>query len=328
MIAASVSAINPSEPIRRLDLRRDLYQVADLIELCFPIHADPDGKTYVDEMRKAARDMRLMGWLANISSAEPGKVSGFVWEENNHIIGNLSLIPLRNAGRRVHLIANVAVHPEYRRRGIARKLTQHALAHLQRQQESQVWLQVRDDNPPAVDLYRSLGFKDQASRTTWRIRPIDFRPPGIIEYPGFSVRRRMPGDWQFHKNGLQQVYPETIRWNLPVNFRRFSPGLIQTITNFMDGESYKHWSLSLKGTCQGVITWQKSDSYANNLWLAIRADTEEELLPTGLAHVMKRLSKNHPLSIDYPKGRFQAGFEALGFAHFRTLVWMRCHLGR
>ena len=47
-------------PIRKIDIACDLNPVADLIELCFPSHLDPDGKTDVNEMRKASRDMRLM----------------------------------------------------------------------------------------------------------------------------------------------------------------------------------------------------------------------------------------------------------------------------
>jgi len=53
--------------IRKLDLTRDLDQVADLIERCFPIHLDYDGQTYIKEMRKTAREMRLLGWLSNLA---------------------------------------------------------------------------------------------------------------------------------------------------------------------------------------------------------------------------------------------------------------------
>ena len=63
------------------------------------------------------------------------------------IVGNLSLIPFVRRGHVVYLIANVAVHPDYRRRGIARQLTQTALDYLRQRGVSSAWLQVRDDNP-------------------------------------------------------------------------------------------------------------------------------------------------------------------------------------
>lgn len=326
MIAAPFPAICSADPIRKLDLTRDLNPVADLIELCFPIHLDPDGKTYVNQMRKAAHNLRLMHWLTNVSDLDPAKSSGFVWEDNGRIVGNLSLIPMRKEGRRMHLIANVAVHPDYRRRGIARKLTQHALSYLGRQREAQVWLQVRDDNQPAIDLYRSLGFKDQTARTTWRIRPVDIKTEAILKQEGLSCRRRSGHDWPIQHDLLGETYPKGIRWNLSVNFQRFDPGLLQILKNFLEGAYFKHWEFFLGGKCEGFITWQKTDSFANNLWLAFPEDTEVKNLPWALKAVCGRLVTRHPLSIDYPKGRFQRGFKKLGFTHFRTLVWMRCNL--
>jgi len=326
MTTAPIPVIRPADPIRKLDLSRDLNPVADLIELCFPIHLDPDGKTYVNEMRKTAHNLRRMGLLANNPDLGPIKTMGFVWEDDGRILANLSLIPLKKDGRRVHLIANVAVHPDYRRRGIARKLTQRALAYLERHGESQVWLQVRDDNQPAVDLYRSLGFVEQVARTTWRIRPVDIKT-GLIPVPdGFSIRHRVRDNWSNQRDWLEETYPHAIRWNLPVNFRRFEPGILQAFTNFMEGAHFKHWAVSIDGKCRGVITWQRSESFANNLWLAFPAETEEPFLSWAVKAVCRRLPGRHPLSIDFPKGQFEQGFEKTGFIHFRTLVWMRCKL--
>jgi len=323
MIAAPFSSVSAAGPIRKLDLRYDLGEVADLIELCFPLHHDPDGKTYVREMRKTAESMRRMGWLAHTPDLGTASSSGFVWEENDRIIGNLSLISVQNEGRQVYLIANVAVHPDFRRRGIARKLTHYALTHLERQNASQVWLQVRDDNQPAMDLYCSLGFKEKAARTTWRVRPVDLKTKGITGENGLMIRRRNREDWQIQREWLEDAYPHNIRWNLPVNFRQFTPGLLQNFTNFMAGTCLKHWAIFNRGECAGVVSWQKTDNSANNLWLAIGERMEETVLPMGLARILRRLPKNHPLSVDYPKGRFEGGFRALGFEDFRTLVWMR-----
>jgi ribosomal protein S18 acetylase RimI-like enzyme len=322
MVATSLSAFYPADPIRQFDLTRDLDQVADLIELCFPIHSDPDGQTYVNDMRKTARELRLMGRLAGLSAHYPAKSSGFVWEENGQIIGNLSLIPLQKDGRRVHLIANVAVRPEHRRCGIARQLTQRALQALHQQRETQVWLQVRDDNPPAIGLYRSLGFSEQAIRTTWRIRPRDCKHALVSPRPNLSVRRGAQCDWSLEQTLLEEAYPQNIRWNLQVNFRRFTPGIVQTVSNFLEGIDLKRWTVITDGRCQGVITWQKSDTYAHNLWLALPRDKEAEILPVSLAKVLSRLLKKHMLSIDYPKGRSAEQLSALGFKEFRSLIWM------
>lgn len=325
-MSSAENMIKTSDPIRRLDLSTDLDQVADLIERCFPISRDPDGQTYIQEMRKAARDMRMLGWLSNLAEMGSTKTAGFVWEDSGEILGNLSLIPFQKEGRRIHLIANVAVHPNHRRKGIARGLTQRALAYLRRRGDRSAWLQVRVDNDAAIALYRSAGFTEQNVRTTWRIRPIDFQPGAVNPALDLRVKPRDRQAWKQQSTWLDSAYPHDIRWNLPVDFNRFTPGLFQRLMNFLDGMQFKHYAFYSREDLHGVITWQKTHSYANNLWLAFPVDREAEILPAALARVLKRLNRKHPLSIDYPQGRFHQHFEELGFEKFRTLIWMRCRL--
>lgn len=55
-------------------------------------------------------------------------------------------------------IKDLAVHPNYRRRGIARHLLSEALAHLYSAGAIRSMLEVRASNEPAISLYRSVGF--------------------------------------------------------------------------------------------------------------------------------------------------------------------------
>ena len=322
MSTAVLSTMPKFDHIRKLDLSRDLDQVADLIEICFPIHKDQDGQTYVREMRKAARDMRMMGWLNNLAEMGSQRASGFVWEQDGQIVGNLSLVPYQKDHSRIHLIANVAVHPDYRRQGIGRALTVHALTFLRRRGEKQTWLQVRDDNPGAIDLYHSVGFTDRFTRTTWRIRPSEFRAMPALRSPNLSIRRRRLADWKYQQHWLDTAYPHDIRWNLPVDFSRFTPGLLQGLENFLDGVNLRHWTVLDSGNCLGAVTWQKTKSFANNLWLAFPEATGNKILPDALNLVLRRLSRTHPLSIDYPKGWASQELTTMGFENFRTLIWM------
>jgi ribosomal protein S18 acetylase RimI-like enzyme len=322
MVAAELPIETSFDPIRKFDLSRDLDPVADLIEMCFPIHADPDGRTYVKEMRKTARELRLMGRLVGLSDNYPLKSAGFVWEENGKVIGNISLIPLMRGGRRVQLIANVAVHPHHRRRGIAKKLTQRAFNALRQQNETEVWLQVRDDNPAAIQLYRSFGFIDQAIRTTWRILPVDRNEQTNSPSRNCQVGRWFKRNWKAQQTWLEAAYPANIRWQLPVKFDQFSTDILQQMANFLEGNYLKHWTVKSNGEFQGVITWQKTNTYADNLWLAFPVEKEAELLPSSLAQVLKHVNQKRPLSVDYPKGRCTEQFIHLGFEEFRSLIWM------
>jgi len=326
MQTASTSPLVKSNHIRKVDLARDLDPVADLIEMCFPIHLDRDGQTYIQQMRKAARDMRIMGWISSMSEFAGKRNSGFIWEEDGRVIGNLSLIPFSQSGRIFHMIANVAVHPNHRQRGIGRALTERALGYLRRRGETYAWLQVRDDNPVAYQLYSSLGFTDRASRTTWHICPHEMKA-GVLD-PAYAVnlRRRHQDDWAAQKDWLDIQYPLQIRWNLPVNFTRFEPGFLQGASNISEGLHFRHWAVEFGGSLSGVISWQKTNSFANILWMALSNEIEERTLTSGLALVLKHLSRKHPISVDLSKGQFRETFKSLGFHEFRTLIWMRCEL--
>ena len=73
---------------------------------------------------------------ARLGQLAHGFVPGFVWEEDGSIIGNATLLQSDIPNR--YLVANVAVHPDYRRRGIAKGLMTLILisvARLRQQQE-------------------------------------------------------------------------------------------------------------------------------------------------------------------------------------------------
>ena len=55
-------------------------------------------------------------------------------------------------------VHNVAVHTEFRRRGIGRVLLEHVIEQGRRRKLMRVTLEVRDSNVPAKKLYESMGF--------------------------------------------------------------------------------------------------------------------------------------------------------------------------
>ena len=68
-------------------------------------------------------------------------------------------------------IMNVAVHPDYRRQGIAEKLINTLVADLKKRGCHALLLEVRVSNTPAITLYEKLGFAQIGCRKNYYRNP-------------------------------------------------------------------------------------------------------------------------------------------------------------
>ena len=73
--------------------------------------------------------------------------------------GRIAGYAVASAGKRNAEIASLAVHPDYRRRGVADALIRHTLGELGAAGVRRVELMVRTGNTAGAQLYRSLGFR-------------------------------------------------------------------------------------------------------------------------------------------------------------------------
>jgi ribosomal protein S18 acetylase RimI-like enzyme len=319
-IGEKLAAVSTSH-IRALDVQKDLLAVADLIELCFASTMDADGEQYLRQMRRAARDYSFLNWAYGAAERISMPLSGYVWEEEHRIVGNLSLIPLSKQGMRTYFIANVAVHPDFRRRGIARALTVTALDYIRRRHVHNAWLQVRDDNPAAHNLYLSEGFVDRAHRTTWRLTPGSSNCHAL-QSNDVTITNRFPMDWALQKKWLEANYPAEIAWNLPFNVENLKPAFFLEILRFLSGGPIKHWACRKNGDLLGILSFEPSMATSDNIWLATTPDTENLAITSLLCHIKRRMIAYRAISINYPAGRAESAFRSAGFENHQTLIWM------
>lgn len=61
-------------------------------------------------------------------------------------------------------IATIATHPDFRRRGIARRLLSHTLWYAQKEGARSSFLEVRESNLAAQEMYRKFGFEEAGRR--------------------------------------------------------------------------------------------------------------------------------------------------------------------
>lgn len=305
--------------LRPLNMLRDLPAVADLIELCFSNTMDSEGQRYVQDMRRAGSDASFMRWASRMAETTSLPLTGYVWEETGSIVANASLVPFRHGKKRLYLIANVAVHPDYRRRGIARALTQSALQHAQQRKVASTWLHVRDDNPGAIKLYQDLGFVERARRTNWQARGDHALIPPRTD---ISITARHPHYWPQQLSWLRRLYPDPLAWYRSWNFSALRPGLWTWFYLLFVDLNVRQWAAQRGDLLEAVLAWSPAgrDPYA--LWLATRPGASDEAVTALLLQARLALGQHKSLSLDYPAGVSVEAIQAAGFRASRTLIWM------
>ena len=299
---------------------RDLSAVADLIELCFSPTMDNDGQRYLSDMRRASRDDSFLRWASHMTESASLPLMGYVWEQDGRIVGNASLIPFRDQGKRVYLIANVATHPDYRRRGIGRALTERVMKQARDKKASAVWLHVRDDNPGAIKLYQDLGFQEIARRSTWQASP-DLR----LVQPASDIRivPRQPRFWPLQQDWLRRLYPEALSWYHSWKINSLRPGPWNWLYLLFVDMNIRQWAAVRNDELLATVTWMPQGSRSESIFAATSVASDPDALTQLLIHARRAITHAPNLTLEFPTGEMTEAISAAGFRLRRTLLWMR-----
>lgn len=127
------------------------------------LNEDQEGNGWLHDVTEGGNvsDSMAGNSAYDVSSSGNGKGAG-------RIVGTISLTRMGDDGE----IGNVAVLPEYRRRGIAEQMLRYVLEYGERESGMRDFtLEVRDSNQAAIRLYEKCGF------CTEGIRPHMYRNP-------------------------------------------------------------------------------------------------------------------------------------------------------
>ncbi len=206
--------------LRPFAVPQDFDVLIDLIPRCFQYPENPEWSVQEDEaesMTDSMRGIRRIWWLVRgmgiFWSPLRDVLRGFVWEEDGQAVG---LVNVMRMGATEHwMIGNVAVLPDYRRRGIARKLVQAAVAYARQRGAHAVILDVLEGNVPAYSLYANLGFEAYSGRAELSYEP-DGAPVPQPFPDGYTWDVRPIMDWRSRYELAQRITPEHVQRYQPV----------------------------------------------------------------------------------------------------------------
>ncbi len=309
--------------IRPVNMHRDLHHLANLIELCFADTLDSAGRRYLEEMRLLSRSGPVL-WLMHLFGEALNWQQGYVCIENGRLIGNVGVQPAGGRSK-AWLIANVAVHPEFRRRGIARELMLAAIQTVRKHEGRVITLQVDDYNQGAIALYKELGFKELGTFTTWERRSYAIPEWRFPKKSGVRLLRNE--DWQAEHALIQAQRKHGANWMYPLSKSQFKPNWRKSIAAVLGGKLDERWGVGSSAQLDGWMRLKFSAGAMTHIRIVATPEHEDYMLPRLVVRGLRRIgSRSWPIRLEYPKGQGVDVLYQYRFEPTRTLTWMRLWL--
>jgi len=319
-----------------MDPLKDLGGVANLIERTFASDLDHSGQSALRELRWLSRLKPVLWWMMYFSVDHNDFLSGFVWEEDGQIVGNVTVNRALTGSRR-WLISNLAVAEDYKGRGIGRSLMDASLELVKEYNGLSVSLQVRGDNTSARRLYQSLGFKQISGATHLRLGRVP-RVKGIFELP------RLPRELMLRsrKSNTQDDHlaydlavattPAATQKEWPLYRYNFQLGSEEQIENFfrrlIGCGAAAHWVVEDSRRLVGLLDVVPGlFGQTHYLRLIIHPDWRGHLEQLLIGRALEYLYpwRNRGIVIRHPADHVEAveAYKEFGFQEEQTLLWMK-----
>ena len=252
---------------------------------------------------------------------------GFVWEQDGHVVGNVTLLTTKQPAR--YLIVNVAVHPDYRRQGIARNLMIYVADRVVQRDGTQILLQVEKENTSALELYNSLQYEVLGSMTTWYNTVARLH---IVEANNnLPIRKMKSNEWQ-NAFRLDQIslHPD-LNWPELPEADKYKSGWIRGLGNAINGRRADTWVVAngrnqLSGLAHISSEWGRTHFLSVRIHPSWQGQLERPFM-AHLTHELKYFPRRK-IRIDHPD-EDQLMTTLLKEANFqprRTLTHMRLDL--
>jgi ribosomal protein S18 acetylase RimI-like enzyme len=316
----SVRGLRPFNPLF------DLQPTTELIELAFGEALDPLSRETLREMRALAWLLGPLFWLSSTMRLPLAEsYDGFVWMEEGRIVGNVT-VHRRYGEKKGWFISNLAVHPDYRRRGIARGLVLAGVQMAQQKGAPRISLEVRADNTAARRLYEQLGFAEVDSVSTMKLDTV--ARPSPVASEGYDIETLKPVQWSELRRLAEEALSPEAREIAPLDQEFLQPSLARrlasSIGDFLNGRTTMHLAASKQGQLAAFVTLRTGGFLAaHTLTLTVhpahRGRVEEMLLASALSVLETSRVRTLKAKIRPSYPHVRAVSQRLGFVEEATL---------
>jgi ribosomal protein S18 acetylase RimI-like enzyme len=313
---------------RPQNLKEDFEELITFFDFIFDKELTAKGmstRALFEEFKAIMPFMRIIGLFSkNYKHVNDGFV---IESQSGKIIASVNVGYAGNYWE----ISMVATHPEYRRRGLARKLVTLGVDHAKTHRATMCVLEVIDENKPAYELYKSMGFEHFDSYAKLKFEPELLSGIHEADLPvGYEIqkmkdKKKINGE-RFELS--KRATPESVQSFLPIDKKKyhkpFAIRLLRPIFKIVVRPKFGRWLVRRDGELVAtlIVHIGRSEKSPHRLDLEIDPDHVEQLteplLAYGLSYIKDKGSLNHNVisevrNIDEIKLKM---FKQIGFTEF------------
>ncbi len=289
--------------IRPFQIPQDLDIMLKIIEEGFQYPDKPDWNFQDDEKESMLDSItairRIWPMIQILKKFLPflrDVMHGFIYLEKDIPVGLINFSRQRNIPE--WIIGNVVVLPEYRRRGIARKLVEASLAELNIRKAKLARLEVIADNRPAFRLYEEMGFTAYSNSSFYDIH-LDNpgSPPVLDESTSLEILR--PGEWKTRLEFTKRITPKRVQYYEPVRRERFKTSIVLLILipliQIISGSKTERFAITNNGKTVSVGDYSYRTKIGGMNSTRIQVDPDHpEFASVALGHVFSTVQSKSP----------------------------------
>jgi ribosomal protein S18 acetylase RimI-like enzyme len=284
--------------IREIKLPLDFDLILEMILKSFQYPENPDWSIQneekteiIDSIKSLKKIWFIMKFIGNFSDAVKNLMIGIVAEENGVPMG--LILNQKMGSTDTWFITTVGVLPEFRRRGIARKLVEDGIEQIRDRGGSSIILGVISGNLPAYSLYKDVGFEHFSGELEMHLKLEDAYEKA--EFPeGVELMDLGQFDWQPRYETMEFVTPEEIQKYEPIEAGRYKQTalmrIVTRVIRYIQGNEIIEKIVNVNGNAVGRIRIQvrKKAGGKHDLLMYLHkdyADLSDKLTKLGLAKI-------------------------------------------